>query len=347
MNKYIQICLGLIIGIILLFNNITLSSMISAKENFNINNKTSSPLPIYIFHSPIYINGNHALTRWNGIRGGSGTKDNPYIISSWRINGSIRDRLENLLSKYKLLEFIYNLFFKHTYAIVIANTDKYIVIRNNYLFNWKEEDSPIGTGIYIENTKNIIIENNMINSCNRGIHFLYKNENIVIRNNSLKNIDSYTIIGNNALIENNSIDSCDIAIKSSNSIIQYNLVKSSSIGIATTGPCYISHNNLIANSVGIGCYWPSHSCTILDNIIQNNNWGVYLIEDCHPEIHNNNIYENNAGVIYLGGGPTNATLNWWGSYDGPSGAGQGNGDSISENVYYIPWLTNPNPNAGI
>jgi len=50
-------------------------------------------------------------------------------------------------------------------------------------------------------------------------------------------------------------------------------------------------------------------------------------------IFNNNFYESE----YM----ANATQNWWGSADGPSGVGPGSGDYVSENVIYIPWLTEP------
>ncbi|MDI6856485.1 MAG: hypothetical protein QMD21_06890, partial [Candidatus Thermoplasmatota archaeon] len=37
----------------------------------------------------------------------------------------------------------------------------------------------------------------------------------------------------------------------------------------------------------------------------------------------------------------NATYNWWGSADGPSGVGSGSGDKVSGNVLYDPWLIKP------
>jgi hypothetical protein len=37
----------------------------------------------------------------------------------------------------------------------------------------------------------------------------------------------------------------------------------------------------------------------------------------------------------------NATANWWGDPTGPSGAGTGSGDSVSANVDFSGWLTEP------
>jgi len=57
----------------------------------------------------------------------------------------------------------------------------------------------------------------------------------------------------------------------------------------------------------------------------------------------NNIYDNDYGV-YVGSGTNGPTelgawLNWWGHTTGPSNAGPGSGDAISEDVYFDPWLT--------
>ena len=64
---------------------------------------------IYTPRPPIYINGNENFTEENGVVGGNGTKENPYIIEGWEINASITD------------------------GIRIENTTAYFVIRNCYL----------------------------------------------------------------------------------------------------------------------------------------------------------------------------------------------------------------------
>lgn len=60
-------------------------------------------------------------------------------------------------------------------------------------------------------------------------------------------------------------------------------------------------------------------------------------------VTNNNIVNNEAGVYYQHSGGTNllAVGNWWGSADGPSGAGPGSGDSVTTMVDFAPWLTVP------
>ena len=68
-------------------------------------------------------------------------------------------------------------------------------------------------------------------------------------------------------------------------------------------------------------------------------WNVYDEDIVNPAINFNNMWNNEFGInnpveeINL-----NATNNWWGAKDGPSGVGPGSGDAVSANVDYDPWL---------
>ena len=84
----------------------------------------------------------------------------------------------------------------------------------------------------------------------------------------------------------------------------------------------------------------------MNNTIISNGYGCYTSE--HPDVHYNN-FENNEYAVYVGFWQSpliNATDNWWGASDGPSGNGTGSGDPISNYIHYIPWFTEPNPYAG-
>jgi parallel beta-helix repeat protein len=195
-----------------------------------------------------------------------------------------------------------------------------------------------------------LVEDCYIQNCtfDGGIICFNKTEQAIIRNNTLIHSRGFAAItGDSGLIENNTIVDSDTGIQCEYSIIQYNFVKSCAIGIAVNGPSNIMHNNISLSTIGIGCYYnPGGHSFILNNSIHNNHKGIYCIGDRNPFIHDNNIYENNAGFVYEGGSIINATHNWWGASDGPSGSGPGSGDSVSDDINYIPWLTSPNPNAG-
>mgnify|MGYP000241622565 CR=1 FL=1 len=60
------------------------------------------------------------------------------------------------------------------------------------------------------------------------------------------------------------------------------------------------------------------------------------------EVHNSSFVDLDAGVVNRDtGNVTDATLNYWGAANGPSGAGTGDGVAVSANVTYLPFLTAP------
>jgi hypothetical protein len=111
-----------------------------------------------------------------------------------------------------------------------------------------------------------------------------------------------------------------------------------------TGPA--THSNIsitgneIKNSTGLG-------------------YGVHILSNTSATgivINFNNIFGNTAwGANNAGTGTLNATYNWWGADDGPSGAGPGSGDAVSANVLFVPWACQPTtggqayftPSAGV
>jgi tetratricopeptide (TPR) repeat protein len=105
----------------------------------------------YIPHKYIYINNDKAFDKFNGVTGGSGTENDPYIISGWEILIPAKN---------------YN-------GITIRDTTKYIVIRDCYVHGIKDMDS--NNGIQLDNVKNIKIENVKIEYADDGI-VNYKSE---------------------------------------------------------------------------------------------------------------------------------------------------------------------------
>lgn len=151
--------------------------------------------------------------------------------------------------------------------------------------------------------------------------------------------DSSPTFSNNIFTNN---AACDIYCSYASPTITYNQIVSNNMhGIW----CYysspiISYNNISShNPYGIRC---SHSSpTISYNIISNNFYGIYCEHASSPTVHYNNIYGNTYGVSSYTSGIIDATYNWWGSSNGPSGSGQGSGDNVSDYVDYDPWLTEP------
>jgi parallel beta-helix repeat protein len=110
---------------------------------------------------------------------------------------------------------------------------------------------------------------------------------------------------------------------SRNTIVQNNEIRDNAEGIWIEGDDnQILHNDIL-NNKGAPASGIHLTSTAQGNIIHCNNiagnlpWGVY----------NENVDET-----------VDATRNWWRDGSGPSGAGPGSGDAVSENVDYSSWL---------
>jgi len=103
-------------------------------------------------HSPIHISSNADFTADNGVVGGSGTLNDPYIIEGWDIT-EVNIPLD--------------------YGIWLENTDAYVVIRNCLISQY--------VGIRLEHVANVMIENVTVRGGENGI-YVYNSKNMVISN---------------------------------------------------------------------------------------------------------------------------------------------------------------------
>jgi len=140
--------------------SLTLTAKTESGQELNITKTVEvvSTAPLLKNHSPIYIDGDDDFTPENGVVGGSGTADDPYVIEGWFINAT-------------------------TDGISIQNTRKYFVIRNCLVSSTDD----FGSGIWLSNVTNGQIYNNTIKG-DTGIVLTYTT-NVTIYNN--------TISGNN------------------------------------------------------------------------------------------------------------------------------------------------------
>ena len=115
----------------------------------------------------------------------------------------------------------------------------------------------------------------------------------------------------------------------------------------------IRNNTFVGGNSGIIVTQQSTGVAVEANIVRDvvtsplgGGTGITVSVGSSAEVHNNNI-ENNAFGMQVIGASANATNNWWGAANGPSGAGGGSGDSIGAGIPFFPFLTAPNPNAGV
>jgi parallel beta-helix repeat protein len=136
---------------------------------------------------PIYINGNAGFTTANGVVGGSGTEDDPYIIQNWDITA------------------------ENTHGIWIRHTTGYFIIRNCYMHDGRDNGN---FGIYFDNVIDGKIDNNICENNDRGI-YLYHSDNNFISNNLVRNNIAYGIClwdSDNNTISNNTCENNSLGI---------------------------------------------------------------------------------------------------------------------------------------
>ncbi len=142
----------------------------------------------------------------------------------------------------------------------------------------------------------------------------------------------------------------------SNSLIEDNLIDNSNgTGILcydTTGGGINIQNNTIRDvgtldlyhDDGIRAGASGYGLTIQGNDIYgcSNNAVQIKKNGASHTINCNKIHENEYGVKNTDAATVDATFNWWGDVNGPSGEGGGAGDAVSENVDFFPWLLTDN-----
>jgi len=225
---------------------------------------------------PILIDGDDNFIPANGVVGGSGTENDPYIIENWVIDAS------------------------SAHGIHIRNTRSYFIIRNVLVRN----GYPSYNGIYFENVQNGRIENVISTNNANGIFLVSSSRNTI--SNSTVNGNYYGItfaysslneILNNILEGNRYglwIDSSSTNTISGN-IVEY----STEVGIVfRTGQSSTVSNNIIRNNpFGIQIYSNSSMNTISNNTVMGNSWyGIYVESSTYNTISKNTVVNGNRGI---------------------------------------------------
>lgn len=135
-------------------------------------------------HPPIYIYGDDAFTWENGVIGGSGTADDPYIIEGWAIDTLGYD-----------------------YGIYIDHTTAYFVVRN-CVVRYPQERA----GIFLSAVNNGRIEGCSVYGGKVGIHLL-SSSNVTVTGNAVGYCDKGIVVSSGSegnLIYGNSIIACGL-----------------------------------------------------------------------------------------------------------------------------------------
>ena len=225
-GKHIILVLGIIATLLI---GSVLTAPYSASEKIDVRAN-------YTTHGVIRINRNNDFTSANGVVSGTGTKDNPYVISGWDIDAQGAGD-----------------------AIYIGNTTAYFVVENCYLYDAAQHTDPYfyGSGITLYNVVNGDVKNNNITGNNAAVYLYSSSGNTITGNNISNNIDNgiYLHSSSGNTIAKNNI---------SNSIYDGVYLYSSSRNI-------ISDNNITDNyGNGVSLFYSSNNNKIRNNTILNN-----------------------------------------------------------------------------
>jgi len=255
----------------------------------------------YTTHDVIRINSNADFNSTNGVVGGNGTKDDPYIISGWDIDDhNVGD------------------------AIYIGNTTAYFVVKNTYLHNASDFGISLynvtngiiannncndnWVGIELKSSNSITISNNTCNDNNNGYGiYLSSSSNNTISNNICNNDGDgiHMDFSNNNTISNNICSSYDDGIyldfSSSNTVSNNTCINNwEGIYVGASSSNIVSNNTCNNNGEGIDLWQSSHN-TIFNNILTNNgDYGVYVRSKSSYNyiLKNSFFYNHGSGDTY-------------------------------------------------
>lgn len=116
-----------------------------------------------------------------------------------------------------------------------------------------------------------------------------------------------------------------------------------------SGTLNVTGGRLVDNSAawqGGGVYvWEGSAMLTETQVVSNSagssGGGLYVESGGITATNGCIVFNSDTAVVNSGVGTLDASDNWWGMLDGPSGVGMGRGDSVSTNVTYLPIKTSP------
>ncbi|MCD6383611.1 MAG: right-handed parallel beta-helix repeat-containing protein, partial [Thermoplasmata archaeon] len=238
----------------------------------------------------------------NGVRGGNGTEEDPYIIEGYHIDGSplVPTGTGGYIEK------------QYNYCIYVGNTTKYFIIRNCYLegARWPYEPVDFGGGVTLFNVTAGTVKNITAYDNKYGI-YLRKCSNVTITNivatENHEGVGVLDYCSNNTLTnivaENNTTGFNFCGSHShhnilSNSITRYNTAEGLSIASST----HNTFTNIISSNNGHHGVYVKGNYNLFENIttINNDANGVSIVYNLHGnDLFNiNTSYNGQAGIRF-------------------------------------------------
>ena len=236
-------------------------------------------------HGKIVIDGDSQIAA--NVNSGTGTINDPYIISGWNITTV------------------------DIYTIGIMNVDKPIIVENCYLNTGMYH---LGFNIYLLNDTNVKILNNYIENSYKGIFVsgvsTSLNKNFIISGNTILTqlYGIQSIILSNSQISNNIISGLKYGGNTgfnsgttNNVTFSNNKIYDSSIGIYSSNDVqsYYQSNIFVNDATGMDLE-ASINCTYTNNSVTSGSTGIQLIQGQNDKVSDNKLNSPVIG-IYISG----------------------------------------------
>lgn len=263
------------------------------------------------------------------------SNNNTIKNNAWYLNGGHAGIYLNPFSSYNLVE--NNTCYSNAdHGIKLQESSNYNVLKNN---NCTDNEN---AGIFLRKSDGNILDSN---TCTRNRHnpgiilYLFCNNNTLINNACDSNDEGISLqhsCNNNILINNTCLNNKvrGIFLQSSNS----NTIIRNTLSLNGKNPC---------GTAGIYLNNSNYNEIYYNNISMN--WRGIVISGENStgnEIHQNNITKNvEWGLLNDAPKEVNATLNWWGSSQGPlvcqfvEETDSDDPEEIRGDISYKPWLT--------
>jgi len=222
---------------------------------------------------------------------------------------------------------------------------KNVKILNNIIYTG-DGDTSLETGKNCDVSGLLIQGNKFYGDEDGSGEAIYINPFLGTKDVTIRDNEFYGNLFSGVSIESSRVNVINNTFNSNTSQGNYGIRFISFDGNKTYNDVEILENNIqnfiygirIGSSSDVGSIF---TAKIEKNILTNNDIGVWVRFGVNPntKINFNEIFNNTLfGVNNTDSNGVNAENNWWGSCDGPSGFGSGNGDAVSSNVTFSNWL---------
>lgn len=303
-------------------------------------NEEEGPRGFILGHDP--TTGEPIHRPASGVRAGSGTSEDPYIIEGWCI--------QDYGAPFLWAPILLGVPPPIPHGIHIEDTHAHVEIRDNVLTGQHLTAGPADgllaqTGVLLREVSNVHVHNNAIQANGLGI-LAEGTQSVTITDNhvhdgldGVKLDDAHGSLVEANVIEDNAQAGIDLVDATANTIRSNTVTGHGWHGVllidATHGNT-IASNLLQGNQAGLKAWAEDND--VVENTIEGNGVGL----ETNPQLED----------------PIHVQSNWWGDDSGPSGGvfdacegtlANGQGDAIAPStaqVCFDAWLEEPNPNAG-